>query len=91
MKPQKKKRTFRRFSAAHDKARKDAARRAAMLNRWWPPRGPCAFCDCGDARHRIFDEIRGRQRAGDSLKTLARDFRVSKGAIKAVLGMEEKE
>src|SRR5690606_42040108 len=42
-----------------DRAMSDA------IDNHWPPRGPCAFCGHRDARHRIFDAIKERRRAGE--------------------------
>ena len=41
-----------------------------------PYRGPCAFCGCGDARHRDVDAWADRIKAGDDPDTVAFDFGV---------------
>ena len=39
-----------------------------------PPAGPCAFCGYPDKRHRMWDMIRGRFAAGESIADLAKDY-----------------
>jgi hypothetical protein len=51
----------------------------------WPYCGPCAFCGCADKRHRLFDAMRGRVRAGESRKSVAEDYGCSMDALLAVL------
>lgn len=38
------------------------------------PAGPCAFCGHPDRRHRMWDTIRKRFSAGESIKALATDY-----------------
>jgi hypothetical protein len=61
-----------------------AAAVAGTRARWWPPRGPCACCAGGDARHRVWDMMLGRARAGDSVRALARDYGVPEQAVLAL-------
>jgi hypothetical protein len=56
-----------------------------QLERWFPPRGGCAFCGHKDARHRLWDTIIERHTAGDSIAFLADDYGKPRQAIKAVL------
>lgn len=51
----------------------------------FPPRGPCAFCEHQDARHRIWDTIGDRYDAGDSIQSLAHDYGVPISAIVGAL------
>ena len=51
----------------------------------WPYRGPCAFCGCADARHRLFDSMRGNFRAGDSVERIAVAYDATVEAVNAVL------
>lgn len=39
-----------------------------------PPRGPCGFCGCDDARHRILDAITGRVDFGEDPGVVAVDY-----------------
>ena len=55
------------------------------LDQYFPFRGPCAICGHPDARHRLFDAIRGRAKAGDSVEELAEDYDASEEAIKLVI------
>ena len=47
-----------------------------ILDRLFPPRGPCAFC--GDeivgARHRVIDAIAERVHAGDPIEEVASEY-----------------
>lgn len=55
------------------------------LDKHFPPSGPCALCGDPDARHRLFDAIKGRYEAGEPARELALDYDVSVAAILAVL------
>jgi hypothetical protein len=67
----------------------------ALLDAAFPPLGACAICACAicglrggqyrDARHRVTDAIRERHRAGDSIARLAREYRLTHAAIRAVV------
>lgn len=58
---------------------------ASELERWFPPRGPCALCGHADARHRLFDAIADRSRAGEAADALAEDYGLPVGAVRAVI------
>ena len=60
-----------------------------QLDDLWPPRGPCGFCGGPDARHRIFDVIRDRRAAGESISALADDYRVTEKHIIVALEADE--
>ena len=62
-----------------------------LLDKWWPPRGPCGFCNGPDARHRVWDTIQGRHKAGDSIEVLVKDYGVSRRAIEACLALEPEQ
>ena len=54
------------------------------VEKWWPRRGPCAFCEGYDQVHRVVDSIAEQVRAGeDSPEALALDYGVSVEAILA--------
>lgn len=57
----------------------------AALDAYFPRRGPCAFCGGPDARHRVWDAIRERRAAGESVEDLARDYGVPVEAVGLVL------
>lgn len=48
----------------------------AVLDRWLPFAGPCAFCSHPDRRHHLVDAIRGAYRAGESVTRVAAWFEV---------------
>ena len=56
-----------------------------QLDKYYPERGPCAFCGHKDARHRLWDTIIDRHEAGDSMTELAKDYDKPRKAIKLVL------
>lgn len=56
-----------------------------VIDRHFPYRGPCAMCGGPDARHRLFDEMRGRVRAGDTPESVAEDYGCTMEALHAVL------
>jgi uncharacterized protein (DUF433 family) len=39
-----------------------------------PPSGPCIFCGYPDKRHRMWDMIKQRFKAGESIDELAADY-----------------
>ena len=45
------------------------------------PAGPCLVCGHPDKRHRMWDAIRDRFLAGESLAASARDYDVSRAEI----------
>jgi len=51
----------------------------------FPYRGPCGMCGCADARHRLFDAMRGASRAGDHVLDIARAYDATIEAVRAVL------
>jgi hypothetical protein len=55
------------------------------IDRHFPYRGKCAMCGAWDARHRLFDAMRGMHRAGDSIETIATAYELPIEAVKAVL------
>lgn len=55
------------------------------LDRYFPYRGPCAYCDSDDARHRLWDAIVERRKAGESIPDLQRDYGLSYWAVRVVL------
>ncbi len=58
----------------------------AKLDKWFPPRGPCAFCGHRDARHRLWDTFMSHSEAGDTAREIQRWFVVYPiKAIRAVL------
>ena len=62
-----------------------------MLDRFFPPIGPCAFC--GDeiigARHRVMDSIAESVLAGDSIEDVAQAFDASRDAVLYAVGFAE--
>ena len=60
-------------------SRRDAT--LAKISEHIPYRGRCAFCGGIDARHRLFEAISERHRAGDSIELLAWDFGVSEDLV----------
>lgn len=50
-----------------------------------PHRGPCAFCDHPDARHREADAIRGRVAAGEPLAEVAADHDLPESTVEALV------
>jgi len=56
-----------------------------LIDAQWPYRGPCAFCGCADARHRLFDAMRGAGRAGDYVLDIAQAYDAPVEAVRAVL------
>ena len=58
------------------------------FDRYFPPRGPCAFCGHPDKRHRIIDVIAGRHKAGESLADLADDYDLPVEAMAAAVARE---
>lgn len=67
----------------------ESARASRRPARWWPFRGPCGFCGGPDARHRLWDAILDRHRAGDSVADLAQEFAFPVEAVLALLGEPE--
>jgi hypothetical protein len=57
----------------------------ATINFHFPYRGPCGICGGPDARHRLFDCMRGRVRAGDTPESVAEDYGCTLAALRAVL------
>jgi uncharacterized protein (DUF433 family) len=55
------------------------------IDKHFPRNGPCMFHPTRYARHRIIDAIRDRHRAGESMAALAKDYEVSRAAIKAAI------
>ena len=55
------------------------------LDKHFPRNGPCFLHPTRYARHRLIDSIRGRHRAGESVAVLARDFILSRAAIRAAI------
>lgn len=57
-----------------------------MLDKYFPPRGPCAFCGHKDARHRLFDAILDRYfLAHETIDMLADDYNLPKESIELVI------
>lgn len=56
----------------------------AYLSKWFPRCGPCAFCGHKDKRHRLWDTMLGMLDAGDSVRRVARCYRVPEAAVMAV-------
>lgn len=52
-------------------------------------RGPCGLCGCLDARHRIFDAIRSRNRAGDDVGMIADDHGYAEWQVQAIIDAPE--
>jgi len=61
------------------------AKQEKTLSRWFPARGPCGFCGHADARHRLWDAIISRYRAGETVKIIAEDYDLTEAAINKVL------
>ena len=57
----------------------------AVIDRHFPYRGPCAFCGGADARHRLFDAMRGNYAAGDPPERIAAFYGEPLEAVRAVL------
>lgn len=57
----------------------------SWISQHQPRRGPCAFCDHPDARHREWNAWVDRHKAGDSLEKIAQDFDVSIEVVEAVV------
>jgi uncharacterized protein (DUF433 family) len=69
---------------------KRASHRRAMnrkhkLDKFFPRNGPCFVHPTRYARHRLIDAIKGRHRAGDSMRSLAADYDLSVAAIRAAV------
>ena len=43
----------------------------SIIDAAFPYRGKCGMCGCADARHRLFDAMRGNHRAGDDPERIA--------------------
>lgn len=54
-----------------------------------PYRGPCAFCSSDDTRHRTWDAIVARERAGEELPDLALDYDLPLRTIARMLDRAE--
>lgn len=55
-----------------------------LLDVWFPPTGPCPFCDDPlGARHRTIDTIGSRVLAGDPPHRVATDFDIPIAAVEA--------
>jgi hypothetical protein len=54
-----------------------------------PFTGPCAFCDHPDSRHRLWDAIQDRAKAGETILELAADYDLSAAAIEAIIARGE--
>jgi hypothetical protein len=61
------------------------------LDELFPPRGECAFCELPDARHRLWDAIRGCVAAGDPPLLVADEYDLPMHAVDAVLAIPEDE
>ena len=59
-----------------------------MLDKYFPPRGPCAFCGHKDARHRLFDAILGMRKAGDSVETIAHAYGLTMKQVFIILEVQ---
>jgi len=57
----------------------------ALLERAFPPNGPCMFHRTLYARHRVIDAIRARHRVGESAAFLARDFGKEVRAVRVLV------
>ncbi len=57
----------------------------AELDKWFPPRGPCAFCGHKDARHWLWDTFMACQWGGETVEEIAHDLEHSIEAVEAVL------
>lgn len=55
------------------------------LDKHFARNGPCVFHPTRYARHRLIDTIRSRYRAGDTVEELARDYGLSREAVKAAI------
>jgi hypothetical protein len=55
------------------------------LNALFTFRGPCGICGGPDARHRLWDSLIDCHRAGDSIESIALNFRLAPEAVKAVI------
>jgi hypothetical protein len=62
---------------------------ARTLDDYFPPRGPCAFCGHTDARHRLFDALRGAVAAGDPPDDVARAWDVPLDGLRLILALPE--
>lgn len=60
-----------------------------LVREAWPLHGKCGFCGDADGRHRLFDTMLERHRAGDSAAALAKDFLYPLNAVEALLGWWE--
>jgi hypothetical protein len=58
---------------------------AEGVDEWFAYRGPCSCCGHPDARHRMFDAIISRCRAGEATLDVADDYGVPLCAVVAVL------
>ena len=61
------------------------------IDDYFPPCGPCGICGGPDGRHRLFDAIRDRYRAGESAAAIAEDLDVpTRGVAWLVQGIERR-
>ena len=65
--------------------------RIRTLDDYFPPCGPCGICGGPDKRHRLWDAIRDRFRAGETAREIADDLgQPLRGVILLVKGIERK-
>ena len=56
-----------------------------LIDAAFPYRGRCMVCGCADARHRLFDAMRGNYRAGDTVERIAVMYDADVEAVRAVV------
>lgn len=66
-----------------------AKSKLAELDKWFPPAGPCGFCTgsraSADQRHRLWDALLEWHAAGQSVRSLAKDYGLPEAAVRAVI------
>jgi hypothetical protein len=63
---------------------------ADMIEQAVPYRGACYICGCDDARHRVFNAIKGRVLAGEDPASEVEDYGYSFEVIKAIVKLPYK-
>ena len=56
-----------------------------VVEKHFPPQGVCLLCGFGDKRHRMFDAIADRIRAGESERSVIVDYRLPRSTVRAIV------
>ena len=62
---------------------------ASIINAAIPYTGPCAICGGPDSRHRLFDAIKSRFTAGESVVELADDYGLGVDVVELLVKLKQ--